>query len=64
MARESLHIKEQLLRNVLAPIEPYIISVQSFLIWEKPHLSIVVLFLVHIVFWYVLFSFGVNCVGK
>lgn len=42
--------------EVLSPVEPTVMKIQSLLVWEKPVKSLVMLVIIHGVFWYVDFT--------
>ncbi|KAK3108508.1 hypothetical protein FSP39_009472 [Pinctada imbricata] len=44
---------EQTFLNILSPIEPLVMKVQSLLVWENPKKSALLFLFIHGVFWYV-----------
>lgn len=42
---------EQHLIRALGRFEPYVIKLQRILIWEKPHISVLCVFVVNLLFW-------------
>lgn len=51
---EKIQDKEERIRALLSPAESYIIWFQKILIWEHPYLTVTLLLVVNILFWYVL----------
>ena len=43
---------EEVFNNVLSPIEPCVMQVQSLLVWESPRKSAVLFIFVHLIFWW------------
>lgn len=53
---ERLSYYDRYFREVLSPIEPTIMKVQSLLVWEKPVRSAVMIACVHCIFWVFMYS--------
>ncbi|XP_063421257.1 reticulophagy regulator 3-like [Mytilus trossulus] len=43
---------EQILKNILSPIEPFVMQIQSLLVWESPRRSAVLFIIIHAIFWF------------
>ena len=50
---EYFKISEDKCNGLLSPWEPYIMTLQSLLVWENPQHTAILLVVVNIVFWYV-----------
>lgn len=48
---ERLLYYEEYFKEMLSPLEPTIMKVQSLLVWEKPVKSTVMIASVHCIFW-------------
>ena len=59
----KVRMKEERLQKMLSPLENYIMSFQSILVWEKPRLSAGLLIVVSVLFWCVILIFG-TCTKK
>lgn len=42
---------EEILKNILSPIEPFVMQIQSLLVWESPRRSAVLFIIIHAIFW-------------
>ena len=49
----EVRLREKKLRDLLSPLESFIMSVQSLLVWEKPARSAVMVLCVNGLFWWV-----------
>lgn len=43
---------EETFKSILNPVEPFVMQVQSLLVWESPRKSVVLFILVHAIFWF------------
>ena len=53
---EEIKETEDSFMKVLSPVEPYIMMIQSVLVWEDPKYTAAMLVIVNILFWYLLFN--------